>query len=104
MIRPDPMLPERYLAIADLMPGAEVTLYSRRFRVYAVSKWTRDYLTQELGMDCPPDMRLNPDKYTSERAEFMSRETGCDHTKNRGKPMYPMKRYAEALRGKQGYR
>jgi hypothetical protein len=92
--------PERYLRIDDLVPGCEITLYSRTFMFYAMSGWTREYCCSTLGMDVPSNMHAPVDKYTEERKEFMSRETGCDLTKNRGKPMYPMKRYAEALRGK----
>jgi hypothetical protein len=91
---------ERYLEIDDLLPGKEINLYSRRFRIIDVSGYTRNYLTNELGLTVPDGEPMPSDKYTIDRAEFMSRETGCDITKDRGKPMYPMKRYNEALLGK----
>ena len=91
---------ERYLEIEDLLPGKEVNLYNRQFRITGVSGWTREYLTNELGLVVPNGEDIPEDQYTVERKEFMSRETGCDATKDRGKPMYPMKRYNEALLGK----
>ena len=91
---------ERYLEIEDLLPGNEVCLYNRQFRITGVSGWTRNYLTTEMGLQVPNDEVTPDDRYTVERKEFMSRETGCDPTVARGKPMYPMKRYNEALLGK----
>ena len=86
---------ERYLEIEDLLPGNEVCLYNRQFRITGVSGWTRNYLTTEMGLQVPNDEVTPDDRYTVERKEFMSRETGCDPTVARGKPMYPMKRYNE---------
>ena len=100
IVKPTPMSRDRYLEIEDMLPGCQVSLYSRTFMFYAMSGWTRQYCEETLGVEVPPDMEGPIDAYTEARAEFMSRETGCDQTKNRGKPMYPMKRYAEALRGK----
>jgi len=93
---------ERYLEIQDLIPGNEIKLYNRQYHICAASKWTRDYMTNELGVDMSmyPDKGYPSDKYTDERKIFMSRETGCDPDVDRGKPMYPMKRYNEALLGK----
>lgn len=91
---------ERYVEVEDLMPGKEIMLYNRHYHVCAVSGWTRDFCTNELHLDVPADTLVPEDKYSVERKEFMSRETGCDPTIDRGKPMYPMKRYNEALLGK----
>jgi len=91
---------ERYLEITDLLPGNEINIYNRRYHICAASGWTRRYLMTELNIDIPEDESYPLDKYTVDRKEFMSRETGCDQSIFRGKPMYPMKRYNEALLGK----
>eukprot|EP00949_MAST-11_sp_MAST-11-sp1_P004960 g4960.t1 len=95
----DGLKPQRLVALDDILPGKEVSINKRTFRVTACDEWSRTYL-QDSGYDVAPDEPESTDSYTDLRNSRMLRETGRDTSINRGKPMYPMKRYVEALLGR----
>lgn len=62
----------------DITVGCTIDVYSRRFHVVDADGATRRLLSERLGRFEAPAIPFPTDRYTVERKEFMSRQTGCD--------------------------
>lgn len=64
----------------DISVGGTIDVYGRRFHVVDANGATRRLLSERLGRFEAPAIPFPTDRYTVERKEFMSRQTGCDPT------------------------
>lgn len=66
--------------VDDIKVGGTIDVYGRRFHVVDANGATRRLLEERLGRFEVPAIPFPVDRYTVERKEFMSRQTGCDPT------------------------
>lgn len=64
--------------IDDISVGGTIDVYGRRFHVVDANGATRRLLEERWGRFEAPAIPFPVDRYTVERKEFMSRQTGCD--------------------------
>lgn len=67
-----------YFSVDDIAVGETIDVYGRRFHVVDASGATRRLLQDRLGRYEAPAIPFPIDRYSEERKEFMSRQTGCD--------------------------
>ena len=64
--------------VDDIRVGGTIDVYGRRFHVVDANGATRRLLEERWGRFEAPAIPFPVDRYTVERKEFMSRQTGCD--------------------------
>jgi hypothetical protein len=82
----------------DLHIGMDFPIFGRVFKLYDCDPFTRDYYTDELGVNVGAAISLPKDEYTLTRDQI-SRMCGGDHERFYGKQHYPLKTYMEASLG-----
>lgn len=70
--------------VGDIIVGGTIDVYGRRFHVIDADRATRRFLKERLGRVEAPAIPFPTDRFTVQRKEFMSRETGCDSTVRHG--------------------
>ncbi|CAM9908023.1 unnamed protein product, partial [Hapterophycus canaliculatus] len=85
--------------VDDVSVGGTIDVYGRRFHVVDANGATRRLLSERLGRFEAPAIPFPTDRYSVERKEFMSRQTGCDPTVQHKIIKNDMKVFAEATLG-----
>jgi len=85
-----PKTNNEYVSLNDLAIGAELEIYSRRFRIYDVDKFTRKFFADN-GVDIGPPEEVPVDQFS---------QKNMPEPVNHNKVMYPMKEHMEASLGK----
>ncbi|CAN0551441.1 unnamed protein product, partial [Ectocarpus sp. 12 AP-2014] len=85
--------------VDDIAVGGTIEVYGRRFHVVDANGTTRRLLQERLGRFEAPAIPFPVDRYSVERKEFMSRQTGCDPTVQHKIIKNDMKVFAEATLG-----
>lgn len=67
-----------FYTIDDISVGGTIDVYGRRFHVVDANGATRRLLEERWRRLEAPAIAFPVDRYTVERKEFMSRQTGCD--------------------------
>ncbi|CAN0206559.1 unnamed protein product, partial [Laminaria digitata] len=85
--------------IDDISVGGTIDVYGRRFHVVDSNGATRRLLRERYGRVEASAIPFPVDRYSVERKEFMSRQTGCDPTVQHKIIKNDMKVFAEAALG-----
>eukprot|EP00752_Nemacystus_decipiens_P006497 g5850.t1 len=85
--------------VDDISVGGTIDVYGRRFHVVDANGATRRLLEERWGRFEAPAIPFPVDRYTVERKEFMSRQTGCDPNVQHKIIKNDMKLFAEATLG-----